>query len=544
MHVGRIAKQKTSERVVAREEEEESESERDPVLYWKRKLCEPHTTLDHGTDVEMDDQRSGGDPSEVIGSLSARKGKAVPKLKKPIGPSDAEEDGDVEQILRPHRKANGRLSHSTIEPSSSPHAPVSPTKSTHTPKRRVSVLVPTIASVYSSHSKRQALPETPRDSTSSNKLVRTRSIHAEAAEEPSVSPTKRVQPTTSSKRRVADKSGLSESTLPHKPSHIPVHAADATSDQAPSSSARLTRTPSKRSAATKATQKLHDEIMPDVMNFQRELKNGTVRATWETGQTPAASKSKNGEAGGEEGKTKANKRRSTGGDESSAFNEDEPDRKRRRTISTTMAKGHPNSDRRGSFKRKLNEESSEDEANETAKGRKSRNMVKIDTEGAVTKASSTRASPKTIQIMTTQVNLSDDVARALTPEADDVLADPENEKKFGFKLTDALHRAKTNRKIFAGMTFYVTPKVPIAKLLRNVVVAGGGQLHIQVPSMRILNGHDHRYVISSSSELSTCRPLVENGYPIYTQELILTGALRQEIDWDDPAYKVAGSFAT
>ncbi|OBZ78466.1 Exoglucanase 1 [Grifola frondosa] len=27
-------------------------------------------------------------------------------------------------------------------------------------------------------------------------------------------------------------------------------------------------------------------------------------------------------------------------------------------------------------------------------------------------------------------------------------------------------------------------------------------------------------------------------------ELILTGALRQEIDWDDPAYKVAGSFAT
>ncbi|OBZ78655.1 hypothetical protein A0H81_00009 [Grifola frondosa] len=396
MYAGRIAKQKTSGRVIAREEEEESESdhEHDADPSSKTKSRKPHPTLDHDADVEMDDQSRGGDPSEVIGSPSARKGKAVPKPKKRIGPSDTEEDGDVEQMLRPHRKANGRLSHSTIEPSSSPHAPVSPTKSTHTPKRRVSV--------------------NSRDSTSSNKLARTRSIRAEAAEEPSVSPTKRVQLTTSSKRQVADKSGLSESTLPHKASRIPVHAADATSDQAPSSSARLTRTPSKRSAATKATQKLHGEIMPDVMNFQRELKNGTVRATWETGQTPAASKSKTGETGGEEGKTKANKRRSTGGDESSAFNEDEPDKKRRRTIFTTKAKGHPNNDRRGSLKGKLNEESSEDEANETAKGRKSRNTVKIDTEGVAMKTSSTRTSPKTIRILTTQINLSDDVARALT----------------------------------------------------------------------------------------------------------------------------------
>ncbi|OBZ78467.1 hypothetical protein A0H81_01608 [Grifola frondosa] len=178
-----------------------------------------------------------------------------------------------------------------------------------------------------------------------------------------------------------------------------------------------------------------------------------------------------------------------------------------------MAKGHPNNDRRGSLKRKLNEESSEDEANETAKGQKSRNMVKIDTEGAAMKASSTRANPKTIKIMTTQAltrmgakmtskpaecthliapNLvrtekflcampvapfivtgkwavMSAAGRQFLPEADYVPADPENEKKFGFKLTDALHRAKTNGEIFTGMTFYMTPKVPIAKLLRNVV---------------------------------------------------------------------------
>ena len=67
-------------------------------------------------------------------------------------------------------------------------------------------------------------------------------------------------------------------------------------------------------------------------------------------------------------------------------------------------------------------------------------------------------------------------------EKDYALHDPENEEKFGFKLADALRRAKANGgKVFAGMTFYITPKVPIdAKLLKNVVMAGGGQVCISV----------------------------------------------------------------
>lgn len=67
----------------------------------------------------------------------------------------------------------------------------------------------------------------------------------------------------------------------------------------------------------------------------------------------------------------------------------------------------------------------------------------------------------------------------LDPVEDDyLLKDPVGEQKFGFKLEDALERARENKgKLFAGLTFYVTPKVSIdTKLLRNVIQAGGGQV--------------------------------------------------------------------
>jgi hypothetical protein len=53
-----------------------------------------------------------------------------------------------------------------------------------------------------------------------------------------------------------------------------------------------------------------------------------------------------------------------------------------------------------------------------------------------------------------------------------------NEKKWKFKLTDALKRAKVKKgQLFSGMIFYVTNKVPLdKKLLKNVVSAHGGQV--------------------------------------------------------------------
>lgn len=66
-------------------------------------------------------------------------------------------------------------------------------------------------------------------------------------------------------------------------------------------------------------------------------------------------------------------------------------------------------------------------------------------------------------------------------ESDYALNDSVSEKKYGFKLSDALDRAKANGgKLFAGKTFYVTSRVPVEfKLLKNVVSAGGGHVRIQ-----------------------------------------------------------------
>lgn len=63
-----------------------------------------------------------------------------------------------------------------------------------------------------------------------------------------------------------------------------------------------------------------------------------------------------------------------------------------------------------------------------------------------------------------------------------MLQDTQNEKKFNFKLSDALRRAKAGGGgVFDKQVFYVTPKVPVdIKLLKAVVVAGGGQVSVSL----------------------------------------------------------------
>ncbi|KAH9952632.1 hypothetical protein BC827DRAFT_1274339 [Russula dissimulans] len=125
-------------------------------------------------------------------------------------------------------------------------------------------------------------------------------------------------------------------------------------------------------------------------------------------------------------------------------------------------------------------------------------------------------------------------AKKLLPANKYALSDPINEKKWKFKLTDALKRAKANKgQLFAGKVFYVTNKVPLdKKLLKNVVSAHGGQLRQQNPTVRMLSGgkrSEHHYVISCLEDAPMWRPIAEAGHPIYSQELILSAALTQEI---------------
>lgn len=61
------------------------------------------------------------------------------------------------------------------------------------------------------------------------------------------------------------------------------------------------------------------------------------------------------------------------------------------------------------------------------------------------------------------------------------------------------------------------------------------------PTVRILKASSDRYVISCPDDKTIWRPLAEAGYPVYNQELILTGMLKQEIDWENAGHQVSAT---
>ncbi|KIP02673.1 hypothetical protein PHLGIDRAFT_111799 [Phlebiopsis gigantea 11061_1 CR5-6] len=320
--------------------------------------------------------------------------------------------------------------------------------------------------------------------------------------------------------------------------------------------------------------------MPDLVNFQKELKAGHVKSGHDEERISPRGKGKE--------KERARKRASLEGEDGE---EDGREVKKQKTEAGPVAAKARG--RKSDVPPPPPEDEDEVEVVEEPKKR-GRPVGKA--KGA-TQPSELQTDGKDVVIMTTQVTLSDDQIRALTkmgvkfttkplecthlvaraivrtekflvamavaphivtdkwveacvskkkimPEKDYILKDPDNEKRYHYKLADALSRAhKKGRKLFEGKTFYVTPKVPVdAKLLKAVITAGGGQFSSQNPTVRILKGHSSRFVVSTPADVSIWRPLAEQGFPVYSQELVLTSVLRQEVDWDDKAYFVPGSL--
>lgn len=67
------------------------------------------------------------------------------------------------------------------------------------------------------------------------------------------------------------------------------------------------------------------------------------------------------------------------------------------------------------------------------------------------------------------------------------------------------------------------------------------QFSTQTPTLRILKSSPNRVVISSPGDIAIWRPLAEAGFPVYSQELVLTGMLKQEVDWEGVGMRVAES---
>ncbi|EMD41213.1 hypothetical protein CERSUDRAFT_89793 [Gelatoporia subvermispora B] len=564
---------------------------------------------------------AGADEEPVVSPRTGRQSDAAvqrakkatgSKAKQPTIDSETEsEDDEVENDPQPLRRPRTittstttipetRMPSSPSKPSSSPLK--SPLRSNRTVRPQVSVELPSVAAVYKSPPKQKpksaAKPPTPKP------VARTDSVRVTAAEAASSSSArKRGRPSDSPSKRPKPPSPSPPPSLSHSPSPPPKpvrrkraevvidtpSAGPSCSEEIPRS--LLTRTPSKRSAATRATQKLRDEIMPDVVNFQKELKRGSVRAIGE------GEREKEREAN-----AKGKKRASLGG-EGPQQEEGEPEKKKRRTSMGKLATAadvlpEGQGTKRGKARddvvrrRSVADDAATDIRDDAPRRRSTKNakimttMVQLSSEitkvisssiprfgtapntfmqaliglGVKVLSDASEASEcthlvannfvrtekflcalaKTPYIVSDRWLTSSIAQKRLLPEEDFALTDRESEKKFGVTIEDVLERARANKgKLFTGMTFYITPKVP-AKLsmLKNVIATFGGQVLTQTPTVRILHANENRYVISCQADKSIWQPLARQGYPIYSEELILNGALKQEIEWDKDEHRV------
>ncbi|KAF9813958.1 hypothetical protein IEO21_05394 [Rhodonia placenta] len=368
---------------------------------------------DEDEEMEVDDEskrppRGNSKPGPLV------KGKAKAKVPSEDDTADDQEDED-EESLPPRRPTRRAAKHSrseipaSLEPSSS--RPLeSPLSSPNPVKRQVSVVLPTVTAVYSPK-KTGSSPTKP--------LVKTESVRAQAAEASSRSPGKRGQLSAPSSKRDEVDTRPASPPPPAKPSRRSDISASTEPSRSEISVAPPARTPSRRSAANKATQKLRDVIMPDVMNFQKELKRGNVRPAWEDTQSKGKDAHREDDAAETKSAKSRGKKRSSAAHEDTPASEDElPEKKRQRTTSTSKKNKAVIGNGRQS--RQDQEESGEEEDSVVVDS-KSRRRKSSTRDNAIASAASksvevqsSRHNPKAVRIMTTQVTVSDEVSRILT----------------------------------------------------------------------------------------------------------------------------------
>ncbi|KAG1786369.1 uncharacterized protein HD556DRAFT_1248380 [Suillus plorans] len=474
-------------------------------------------------------------------------------------------------------KQNARARSPSLSTTRSPSPPV---KILRTPKRTVSVLVPSLPKDYLSPSSRK---DTSTNKEGRSELTRTNSIHASAAE----------ASTSGSKRGRPSLSKPSTSTPPVKNKSKSKARNQSESEHEDEVSVVLdtysSRGLPKRSAANKATSKLRDEIMPDVVSFEKERKNAKRRHS--SGLNDSFISLRDKEEVEEERdmkKRKVEKARAEDTDNEAEVEDiissSSPQTKSKSKTGTTEGKG---------TKRRAGDEMSvdEDEPSKKKGGKTTQNKKGSRASDIATNhLSGPSRESGAVRVMTTGIQLTDDTIKRLNklgakmttkpndcthlvakgivrtekflcaiasspfvltegwvnssvrtgkllPETDFLISDPESERKWNFKLSASLERAKREdggEGLLKGMTFYVTPKVEIdLKLLKAVIASAGGQVQTSKPTTRILKANRNRHVISCPADQSIWRPLVDEGYTIYSTELILLAVLTQEIRWKD-----------
>ncbi|XP_041467237.1 PAX-interacting protein 1-like isoform X1 [Lytechinus variegatus] len=117
------------------------------------------------------------------------------------------------------------------------------------------------------------------------------------------------------------------------------------------------------------------------------------------------------------------------------------------------------------------------------------------------------------------------------------LVDQEMETLFSFQLRESLIRAN-KQKLFKDVTIYITPGVkPGANMLREIIECAGGKLAPSRPSLTKIShiqsalGKGAFVVISSPSDMPSCRDFFTHNIDVHNAEFVLTGVLRQQLDY-------------
>lgn len=131
--------------------------------------------------------------------------------------------------------------------------------------------------------------------------------------------------------------------------------------------------------------------------------------------------------------------------------------------------------------------------------------------------------------------------KSFLDETNYTLVDPESEELFGFKLKRSLQRAQT-RQVCKGLHFHVTPSIlPAPNAMKEIIECAGGKMTEvktieEVKDIFIMNVEKdfsyNSYLVSCLDDKKLWNDIVKDGYDVYNVELILSGVMKQELEWN------------
>ncbi|ORZ34700.1 hypothetical protein BCR44DRAFT_33522 [Catenaria anguillulae PL171] len=154
-------------------------------------------------------------------------------------------------------------------------------------------------------------------------------------------------------------------------------------------------------------------------------------------------------------------------------------------------------------------------------------------------------------------------AKRLMPTDGHALVDREMEAKFGFSLSQSMERRgammEHGDRVFSGLRFFVcSGTVPALHDMKEIIAAAGGSLVHSIPGTRAKSqdAAEQGLVAIAGDGVADAdqrKRLADLGYALHSAEFVLSGVLKQELDWEthrvgqvkeEDAVAASASFAT